>query len=239
MSSGRCLLRIRNARQVVRVCRAGEPFKVGKDMDNVELLEDASIVVGLSGNIEAVGPTLEIENMYKDTHFETDLDATGRAVLPGFIDAHTHPVWAGDRVHEFAMKLAGATYMDIHKMGGGIGFTVEHTRRASPEELKNLLLGRLDRMLRFGTTTVEAKSGYGLDVENEMKMLQVLHEANKEHPIEIISTFLGAHSIPKGSTAAEATEDVINKQLPALLVQFWPNWRLILFSNCSRKARLV
>lgn len=103
-------------------------------------------------------------------------------------------MWAGDRVHEFAMKLAGATYMDIHKMGGGIGFTVQHTRNATEETLLNLLLPRLDRMLKFGTTTTEAKSGYGLNTETEIKMLKVLHTAQQHHPVEIVSTYLGAHS---------------------------------------------
>lgn len=92
-------------------------------------------------------------------------------VLPGFVDAHTHPVWAGDRVHEFAMKLAGATYLDIHKAGGGIGFTVEHTKNATNETLSSLLISRLDRMLKFGTTLVEAKSGYGLELETEVIIL--------------------------------------------------------------------
>jgi len=119
-------------------------------------------------------------------------------------------------VHEFAMKLAGATYMDIHKMGGGIGFTVEHTRKSSKEELKQLLISRLDRMLNYGTTVIEAKSGYGLETETEMKMLEVLHEVDQLHPIDIVSTYLGAHSVPKGSTAAQATVDIINNQIPAL-----------------------
>lgn len=106
--------------------------------------------------------------------------------------------------------------MDIHKTGGGIGFTVQHVRRATEEELYETFRERLLRMLRSGTTLVEAKSGYGLDVESEMKMLRVIEKAKKELPIEISSTFCGAHSVPKGSTPEEATDNVINRQIPKL-----------------------
>ncbi|XP_015771596.1 PREDICTED: probable imidazolonepropionase [Acropora digitifera] len=106
--------------------------------------------------------------------------------------------------------------MDVHNAGGGIGYTVEHVRKASEEELYSSLRERLLRMLRTGTTLVEAKSGYGLDTESEMKMLRVIERAKKDLPIEISSTFCGAHSVPKGSTAEEATNDVINCQIPKL-----------------------
>ncbi|GBN96811.1 putative imidazolonepropionase, partial [Araneus ventricosus] len=132
------------------------------------------------------------------------------------VDAHTHPVWAGDRVKEFSMKLAGLSYMDIHKIGGGIYYTVEQTQRASKDTLLRLLLARLGEMLRSGTTLVEAKSGYGLETETEMKMLVVIEEAKKESPIEISSTFCGAHAVPKHMTSHQATEAVLNEQLPAV-----------------------
>ena len=105
--------------------------------------------------------------------------------MAGFVDGHTHPVWSGDRVHEFAMKLAGASYMEVHAAGGGIHFTVEKTREASEAELVELLVDRLRRMLRAGTTTVECKSGYGLDSETEIKMLRVLETAKQLVPIGI------------------------------------------------------
>ena len=145
------------------------------------------------------------------------IDAGGQAVIPGFVDGHTHPVWAGDRVHEFAMKLAGASYMEVHAAGGGIHFTVDKTREASEQELLDLLVPRLQRMLRAGTTTVECKSGYGLDAENEVKMLRVLERAKKLVPIEISSTFCGGHAVPKGSNAEKATEDVIVNQLAQVI----------------------
>ncbi|XP_061663967.1 probable imidazolonepropionase isoform X2 [Syngnathoides biaculeatus] len=134
----------------------------------------------------------------------------------GLVDAHTHPIWAGDRVHEFAMKLAGATYMDVHRAGGGIHFTVERTRAASAGELLASLSGRLERAWRAGTTLVEVKSGYGLDLAAELKMLEVMEEARRALPINISSTYCGAHAVPRGKSLEEATRDILQVQLPAL-----------------------
>ena len=143
---------------------------------------------------------LQVLAVFPELSFQRVISAEGGAVLPGLVDGHTHPVWAGDRVHEFAMKLAGATYMEVHAAGGGIHFTVERTREASEKELLDLLVPRLRRMLRAGTTTVECKSGYGLNTETEVKMLRVLDSAREIVPIEISSTFCGAHAVPKGET---------------------------------------
>ncbi|MGH0121601.1 UNVERIFIED_CONTAM: hypothetical protein FKN15_006578 [Acipenser sinensis] len=165
------------------------------------------------GLLKAVGPVDRIDSQFQGASFETVIDASGMCVTPGLIDAHTHPVWAGDRVHEFAMKLAGATYMEVHQAGGGIHFTVEHTRQASEAELLASLKQRLLRMLRTGTTLVECKSGYGLELDTEVKMLSVIERARKDLPIGISSTYCGAHSVPKGKTAAEATDDIIKVQL--------------------------
>ncbi|XP_019625373.1 PREDICTED: probable imidazolonepropionase [Branchiostoma belcheri] len=219
MSGGKLL--VRGARQAVLVCRAGERALRGEEMKTLASLEQdgdngVSLVVGSNGLIEAVGHDADIQQKYGSTKFDRVIDAAGMSILPGLIDGHTHPVWAGDRVHEFAMKLAGATYMEVHKAGGGINFTVEHTRRASEDELYTLFRDRLLRMVRAGTTLVECKSGYGLEVETEMKMLRVIQRAKRELPIEISSTFCGAHSVPRGSTMEQATDDVINVQLPRL-----------------------
>lgn len=153
---------------------------------------------------------------YYPRHFKQNL-------VSGLVDAHTHPVWAGDRVHEFAMKvndneqtsfsfttsseqlmsissllqLAGATYMDVHRAGGGIHFTVEHTRAATSSDLLASLSNRLVRMQRAGTTLVECKSGYGLELHTELKMLEVIEEARRTLPINISSTYCGAHAVPK------------------------------------------
>ncbi|VDM59477.1 unnamed protein product [Angiostrongylus costaricensis] len=137
-------------------------------------------------------------------------------LLPGFVDGHSHPVFAGDRVHEFAMKLAGATYMEVQAAGGGIHFTTAKTREASEEYLKEEFKKIANVMLRNGTTTLEAKSGYGLDTESELKMLRVLSSVNDEVEVEISATFCGAHAVPKGSTEEQHVKLICEEMLPAI-----------------------
>ncbi|CAB1413861.1 unnamed protein product [Pleuronectes platessa] len=215
MSSSHRLL-VENARQLVLICSGGEKYLTEPGMKNLCVIENGSVVVGSDGLIEAVGPAETIRAQYSEATFEKVIDASGMCVMPGLVDAHTHPVWAGDRVHEFAMKLAGATYMDVHRAGGGIHFTVEHTQAAAPSDLLASLSGRLARMQRAGTTLVECKSGYGLELQTELKMLEVIDEARRTLPINISSTYCGAHAVPKGKTVAEATEDILQVQLPRL-----------------------
>ncbi|XP_053575772.1 probable imidazolonepropionase [Bombina bombina] len=209
-------LLLENAEQLVLVCSKKETFLLKEGMKVLAVLEKASVVIGNDGLIKAVGPTDTIRNQFSTSLFEKTIDCTGKCVLPGFVDAHTHPVWAGDRVHEFSMKLAGATYMDIHQAGGGIHFTVNHTHAASEDELFCSFQHRLQRMIHSGTTLVECKSGYGLNLENELKMLRVIERAKREMDIGISSTYCGAHAVPKGKTAVEAADDIINNQIPAL-----------------------
>lgn len=215
MSYGNRLL-VKNATQVVLICNKGEKYLRNDGLQNLCVIENGSVVVGSDGLIKAVGPADAIKAQYPEALFDKVIDATGMCVLPGLVDAHTHPVWAGDRVHEFAMKLAGATYMDVHRAGGGIHFTVEHTRAAKASDLLSSLSSRLVRMQRAGTTLVECKSGYGLDLQTEVKMLEVIEEAHRTLPINISSTYCGAHAVPKGKTVAEATEDILQVQLPRL-----------------------
>uniref|UniRef100_A0A3B3TIC9 Probable imidazolonepropionase n=1 Tax=Poecilia latipinna TaxID=48699 RepID=A0A3B3TIC9_9TELE len=209
-------LLVKNAEQVVLICNNGEKFLTRHGMNNLSVIENASIVVGSDGLIKAVGPAETISARYSESSFDNVIDAAGMCVLPGLVDAHTHPVWAGDRVHEFAMKLAGATYMEVHRAGGGIHYTVEHTRAAAASDLLTSLRSRLQRMQRAGTTLVECKSGYGLELQTELKMLEVIEEASRSLPMSISSTYCGAHAVPKGKTVAEATEDVLQGQLPRL-----------------------
>eukprot|EP00026_Physarum_polycephalum_P001392 Phypoly_transcript_01393.p1 GENE.Phypoly_transcript_01393~~Phypoly_transcript_01393.p1 ORF type:complete len:426 (+),score=73.98 Phypoly_transcript_01393:1967-3244(+) len=216
MSTSRSfMLRIRNIEQLVVVETNKKLFKCGKDMDHVDIIPNGTVIVNNNGVIVDIGPDSLLFDKYIDTSFEKDLDGKGMCVLPGLVDGHTHPVWAGDRVHEFAMKLAGATYLDIHKAGGGIGFTVEHTRNATEAQLQALLKTRLDRMIKFGTTLAEAKSGYGLDFDTEVKMLKVIKNAS-DHPVELVSTYLGAHSVPKGSTAQQYSKEIVDTYLPKI-----------------------
>lgn len=220
-ANSQLLLRVRNAAQIVTVCSNQERVLKGSEMKKVAILESTtnrglSIAVNKAGEIAAVGFDDEVDQLLVGCTVEREIDASGMSVLPGLVDAHTHPVWVGDRVHEFAMKLAGATYMDVHAMGGGIHFTVNQVRQASFEQLYESLSQRLTLMLEGGTTLVEAKSGYGLDFENEHKMLRVIEKARTEHPVSVSTTYCGAHAVPKGGTATEAAQNVIDVQIPAL-----------------------
>uniref|UniRef100_A0A3P9LZ27 Probable imidazolonepropionase n=1 Tax=Oryzias latipes TaxID=8090 RepID=A0A3P9LZ27_ORYLA len=215
MSENQRLL-VKNAKQVVLICRNGEKFLNKDGMKSLSVIENGSVVIGRDGLIKAVGPAETISAQYPESSCDHVIDATDMCVLPGLVDAHTHPVWAGDRVHEFAMKLAGASYMDVHRAGGGIHFTVEHTRAAAASELLDALTRRLQRMLRAGTTLVECKSGYGLELQTEVKMLEVIEAARRSLSINISSTYCGAHAVPKGRTEAEATADILQVQLPRL-----------------------
>ncbi|XP_061618008.1 probable imidazolonepropionase isoform X5 [Phyllopteryx taeniolatus] len=210
-------LLVKNAQQVLVICNNGEKYLTKGDSDiHLHVIHNGSVAIGSDGLIEAAGPADVMERRYSQASFDRVIDAAGMCVLPGLVDAHTHPIWAGDRVHEFAMKLAGATYMDVHRAGGGIHFTVERTRAASARELLASLSGRLERARRAGTTLVEVKSGYGLELAAELKMLEVVEEARRTLPINISSTYCGAHAVPKGKSVEEATRDILQVQLPAL-----------------------
>jgi imidazolonepropionase len=145
------------------------------------------------------------------------LDVAGAAVIPGFVDCHTHAAFAGDRADEFAMRLRGASYEEIMASGGGILSTVDATRRADDEALFQATVRRVDRMLQTGTTTVEIKSGYGLDVATERRLLQVIAKVGRESPMEVVPTFLGAHVVAPEYTGDRAgyVAMVVEEMLPA------------------------
>ena len=149
------------------------------------------------GKILWVGRTEEISGKFSLSRDGREIDATGKVVMPGLIDAHTHLVFAGSRENEFEQRIQGLSYQEIAERGGGILSTVEATRHSSFDELLSLGARRLDRMLSKGVTTVEAKSGYGLSLQDEMKILRVMKALRENHPVELVPTFLGAHTFPK------------------------------------------
>ncbi|MDO6355139.1 imidazolonepropionase [Caloramator sp. CAR-1] len=203
---------IKNASELV-TCSGTSPKK-GEDMRELNIIENGAVLVE-DGIIKKVGKTEEILKEINEREYEV-YDAKGKAVLPGFIDSHTHFVFGGYRADEYYLRLKGATYMEIMEKGGGIINSVEATRRASKEELIELGKKRLDSMLSFGVTTVEGKSGYGLDFDTEIKQLEVYKELNDIHPIDIVPTFLGAHSIPREYRCRnmEYIDFIIEKVLP-------------------------
>ncbi len=181
-------------------CRGDTP-KRGVAMNDVGIIHDGSVVIE-GDKISAVGSNIDILNNYDISKFK-EINCTGKAVLPGFVDSHTHFIFGGYRNREFSMRLDGASYMDIQNAGGGIASTVESTRNASIEELIETGLKRADSMLSFGVTTVEGKSGYGLDKDTEINQLRAMKQISVSHPIDVVSTFMGAHSIPKGYKGRE------------------------------------
>ena len=184
--------------QLVTCASGGKP-KRGGEMLECGIVNDGAVAIS-KGKFIGIGRTAEIVSKFKAKEV---IDATGRAACPGFVDPHTHVVFAGDRLDEFELKIKGADYLQILEDGGGILSTVAATRNAAVKELVELGLQRLDRMIAAGTTTCEIKTGYGLDTENELKMLQVIEELDKAHAIEIVPTFLAAHAVPlefKGNT---------------------------------------
>jgi len=178
----------------------------GPEISELNIRTGDSIYV-VDGVIDAIAPLAELENRAQADNAEI-LDASNRAVVPGFVDCHTHLIFGGNRADEFAMRTAGATYEDIAAQGGGIARTVNATREASKSELKELARQRLHRAVRQGTTTMEVKTGYGLDPATEFKMLEVIAELNEEHPVDLIPTFLGAHSVPKSMSKEEYIKQV-------------------------------
>jgi imidazolonepropionase len=198
-------LLITNASELLTLKGPKKP-RTREQMKRLSIIKNGSVAVK-NGLIVDVGRNLR----YKA---ETTIDASGKLVMPGFVDPHTHVVFAGSREFELDLKLAGVPYMEILKRGGGIFYTVKETRKSSPTQLLQQSKKRLDTMLSYGTTSCEAKTGYGLDVETEIKMLNVQKKLQESHPMDLVSTFLGAHTIPKDQQATEYIRTVITEMLP-------------------------
>jgi len=190
------------------------PAQRGHALGNLGIIEDGAVLIE-DEQISAVGHSDELRSAFPH---EEQFSANGRVIMPGFVDPHTHIVWAGDRAAEFEMRLQGKTYLEIMEAGGGIVSTVRKTRQASIEQLLKETRPRLQRMFAYGTTTSEAKTGYGLETETELKMLQTILALNTEGPIDLIPTFLGAHAIPAEfkNNSEGYTDLVCNEMLPLL-----------------------
>ena len=205
---------IENAAQILTLS-AGK--SAGKAEEKLAILTNGSMAIA-KGRIVWVGPWQQISQQVDLSSNPHRIEASGKVVLPGFIDSHTHLVFAGTREKEFELRLQGATYQEIAAKGGGIRSTVQKTRQASKEELLEIGKRHLDQMLSLGTTTVEAKSGYGLSTQDEIKMLEVLRDLDRAHPVSVVPTFMGAHEIPP--EYADKKDDyvrlVIEEMIPAV-----------------------
>jgi imidazolonepropionase len=201
-------LAVLHVSQLVTLAGPTRP-RVGEEMAELAIIRDGGMLIH-DGKIDSVGTSDEIEKKSRGAQI---VDASGRVVLPGFVDAHTHLVFAGNRLEDFERRARGETYEQISKAGGGIWSTVQKTRAATEHELLAQAKRHANCFLRCGTTTVEGKSGYGLTVEDELKILRVMRSLNEESPLEIVPTFLGAHAVPRKMEANEYIGLMIDQML--------------------------
>jgi imidazolonepropionase len=205
---------IENASELATPQSGRQKPLVGTQMQALKIIKNAALAVK-DGTIVEVGKTASVRSAFKAT--ET-IDARGKTVIPGFVDPHTHLVFAGSREREFELRLKGASYMEIHREGGGILRTVRETRQASEDELVRNCKRTLDIMLEHGTTTAEAKSGYGLTVKDEIKCLHVIRQVQEAHAVDLVPTFLGAHAIPLEyeKNAEDYVRLVVERMIPSV-----------------------
>ncbi len=187
---------ILNAAELLTLAGASHRPKLGVELTELGIIKNGALAIQ-ENRIAAVGTTREIQKLVKAGTRPKVIDATGKTVLPGFVDPHAHLAFSGTREKEFVQKIQGATYMEILEAGGGINVTVKATRKASRKTLVRLGQHTLNHMLRYGTTTVEGKSGYGLEPKHEYKQLLAIRDLNLIHPIDVVPTFMGAHVVPQ------------------------------------------
>jgi len=192
----RATLLIRNAGQLLTL-RDGRQIgpRTGENLSNLGIIENGA-VASLGAKILAAGSLEEVQRDAVIDKTTNIIDAQGKVVTPGFVDPHTHPVFAATREEEFELRVKGASYQEIADSGGGIRNSVRRFRATSNDQLTKNAQRVLDRMLSYGTTTIEAKSGYGLSLEDEVRSLQIIKDLNENHPIDLVPTFLGAHEVP-------------------------------------------
>ena len=182
---------ITNASQLITL-KGPAKARAGKEADELSIIKNGALAIN-GEKILAVGTTEEIKANYTSDEI---IDASNKVVMPGFVDPHTHPVFVHTRENEFEMRIKGKTYVEISQSGGGIRSSIEDVRKATEDELYKLAEKRIRRMISNGTTTLEAKSGYGLSTDSELKMLKVIRKLNDNLPVDIVPTFLGAHEFP-------------------------------------------
>lgn len=204
------VITIKNANQILTIRE-----------NDLGIIEKGTIVIE-NGEIRSIGKNAKFRIPH--SAFRISIDATGCVVMPGFVDCHTHLVFAGDRASEFEMRLGGRSYKEILEAGGGIMSTVRQTRKASEEELYQLASRRIDSLLEWGTTTVEIKSGYGLDTDSELKILRVIQRLQRNSKINIVPTFLGAHSIPPNKKKKAYIREITEKMIPEVARQKLANF---------------
>ncbi|MBM4761071.1 imidazolonepropionase [Bacillus sp. B15-48] len=210
---------IRNANELITLKGSSKAPLTKMEMGKLEIIKNGSVWIE-NDRIVKVGTDEELADIYQNELPEAKIvDASGKVVIPGLVDCHTHLVFGGSRENEFNMRLNGATYMEIMESGGGIHSTTRSTREASFEELVDKSMKHLDSFLKHGVTTVEAKSGYGLDWKTEEKQLLVAKAINENHKVDVVSTFMGAHAIPgEYKRDSEKYVDlVINEMLPKVV----------------------
>jgi imidazolonepropionase len=207
-------LAVLHSSQVVTLSGPKRP-RIGAEMSELAIISDGGMLIH-NGKIEKIGPSAEIEKNVGDAEV---VDAGGRVVMPGFVDAHTHLVFAGNRLDDFERRSRGETYEQIAKAGGGIWSTVQKTRAASEPDLLAQAKKHANWLLSCGTTTTEAKSGYGLTVEGELKILRVMRKLKEEVRLEIVPTFLGAHAVPGELSPDEYLDVVITEMLPRVTAE--------------------
>jgi imidazolonepropionase len=208
---------IEGAAELLTLAGPGDRPRRGEEMRDLGIIQRGALAAR-RGKIAWVGPTADLTSAVRPMAFCKLIHAYGKTVMPGLVDPHTHLVFAGSRENEFAMRIQGKTYLEIAAAGGGINATVAATRQASKAELAFSARRSLSRMLILGTTTVEAKSGYGLDLETELRMLEVIQGLNEDEPMTVVPTFMGAHEIPPElrQTPEAYVDLVINQMIPAV-----------------------